>query len=181
MRANMWKSRRARDQHKILRLCRDIATHVLRDDGFVFFHFDGDAVWAQGVSENVARFDAVIRAKVRDLIRGELREDSLLEPVMDRFVHLVPHYSIETWLFANVAALRQLDVSAAVLEDWEADLTRLDTALQPKKLLRVAAEAYPTLARKLAADHLLGLGTSFCDAVTRAGACGSLVVRLRHR
>jgi hypothetical protein len=122
----------------------------------------------------------VIRAKVRDLVRGKLATDARVEHAMTKLIHLAPFYSIETWLFANVEQLRKLGATESVLDVWEADLCTLDQTPKPKDLLRsVSTEHHPLLARNLKTAALLGLGTSFCDTVIRAGACGSLIGRLR--
>lgn len=185
--ANMWKSKRARDTHKILRLCEAIATQLLRDDGFVVFHIDGDVIWGQDESPNVRLFDVVIRAKVRDLIRGHLTKTEAQDPsqarldaVMSKLILLAPHYCVETWLFANLRRLRELGVSAAILDDWERDLGILDRTTKPKDALSLRTRDYPDLASALASNALYQLGTSFSAAVHTAGACGSLVVRLRQ-
>lgn len=182
MTSNMWKSKQPRDQHKILRLCRDIATHLLRDDGLVCFHFDGDTTWTSGKSENLERFEEVIRAKVRAIVRGELNDqlDARVDYVMSKLVHVAPFYSIETWLFANVARLRKLGANEAILTEWEEDLAKLDAIEQPKRLVRVSPRDYPELARDLNAAALYQLESSFCATVNRTGASASLVVRLRQ-
>lgn len=179
---NAWKSGKRRDYDKILTLCRALATHLLRDDGFVFFHVDGDTIWGQ-TSENVGKFEAVIVAKVREYVRGHRGPDAV-EHAMRKLILLAPHYSIETWLFANVELLRTLvpttrqDVHQR-LDHWARDPTSLDAALMTKELVKIDTKHYPALAAKLPVARLLALGTSFEDAVIQAGNCGALVVRLR--
>jgi hypothetical protein len=95
-------------------------------------------------------------------------------------VHVAPFYSIETWLFANVARLRKLGANEAILTEWEEDLAKLDATEQPKKLVSASPRDYPVLARDLNAAALYQLESSFCDTVNRTGASGSLVVRLRQ-
>lgn len=185
--ANMWQSKRSRDTHKILRLCEAIANQLLRPDGFVFFHVDGDVIWGEGESRNITRFDTIIRAKVRELVRGHISKNHTgefpevrLDAVMSKLILLSPHYSIETWLFANVRRLRELGAPAHILDNWERDLTILDRTTKPKDELPLSTREYPTLAHMLASDALYQLGTSFTAAIHDAGACGCLLVRLRR-
>ncbi|MCA9699886.1 MAG: hypothetical protein KC431_20340, partial [Myxococcales bacterium] len=183
--ANMWKSKRPRDSHKILTLCQTIATQLLREDGFVFFHVDGDVIWGERPSDNLTRFDAIIRTKVRDIIRGHLKKgsaehsDARLDAIISKFNLLAPCYSIETWLFANLRVLRQLGVSNPIVDVWERDLSELDRTAMPKSTLSLTTRDYPTLARELPVSSLYRLQTSFAASIHEAGACGSLITRLR--
>ncbi|KIG16957.1 hypothetical protein DB30_03941 [Enhygromyxa salina] len=183
-----WKSKKPRDHAKVLRLCRQIAEQVLRSDGFVFFHVDSDVTWGQDRSHNLDTFDEVIRGKVRAIVRGHFAKidgdgahGPRVECAMSKLITLTPYYSIEAWLFANVAQLRKLGVTGAVLDAWEADLSKLEQTIKPKQRLSISTRHYPTLARELKPANLYHLGSSFFETVNRAGACGSLIVRLRHR
>lgn len=186
MTANMWKSANPRDYRKLVDLCKAIANHVVREDGFVFCHVDGDVIWGTSDSHNVRRFDAIVRAKVRDIVRGHFAArlgdavDTRVEQAMTKLIAITPHYSIETWLFANTVCLKRLGVASEHLDIWAADLTALDGASQPKRLISVSTQHYPTLAAELHTPALLELQSSFADTLSRTGACGSLVCRLRH-
>lgn len=159
---NGWKSTRPRDYQKILRLQREVAVALLRGD-FVFHHVDADVVFGMATSENLERFEVVIRTRVRDIVRGHIRgsEDRVKE-VMSRLILVAPYYSIEGWLFAN-----------------HIEPSTLDRTSQPKDLLSINRGEYPDLARTLPVAALCGLQTSFMDTLLHAGACGSLITRLR--
>jgi hypothetical protein len=185
---NWWKSGKPRDQGKVLRLCREIAEQILRPEGFVFLHIDSDVTWGAGPSLNLDRFAEKIRTKVRDIVRGHLDKQSLdgvrkprLDYVMSKLILVAPYYSIEAWLFANVDHLRKLGVTGPILDEWQADPTKLEQTIKPKESLSVKTEHYPALARELKTAALCELHSSFYDTLERAGECGSLIIRLRHR
>lgn len=190
MTANSWRSSKSRDQPRLLSLCRSIATHLLRDDGFVFFHFDGDAIWGLESSATLTKYDAQIVGKVREIIRGHMQKtrggdcSAVVDYAMRKLIHIAPFYSIESWLYANTTVLRTLcRISPEVeahLTAWERDLSELDRAQMPKTLAPIDTAHHPTLAAKLPINRLVELGTSFCDTVIRTGNCSSLVIRLRH-
>ena len=53
--ANKWKSQSVEDQFLRTELNRTIATHLLRPDGFVIFHFDGDTCYRERASSRRSR------------------------------------------------------------------------------------------------------------------------------
>lgn len=122
-------------RHKhIVRLRRQIATH-LAGGGFVFFHFDGDEVWARRAkSKNVRLFGRQIRARVELLVAQNAPRDGVAA-AMSRLHAIVPFYSIEAWLFQNERVGLKVATCAADVERfeaWAADRTLLDEVDKPK-------------------------------------------------
>ena len=178
MAANMWKSRKPRYYSQTLHLCRSIATQLLRPDGYVFFHFDADVLWPSS-SDNVDEFEDIVQAKVRALVRGHVATAKAVDHAMAKLVRVTPYYSIETWLFANVARLRQLGATEPILATWAADLRTLDQTVRPKDSVSIDAKHYPDLATRLKAAELVELQTSFHAVAERARAAPELIERLR--
>ncbi len=192
MTANGWKSTKSRDQPRFFNLCKSIASHLLRDDGFVFFHFDGDTLWsARDHSENLVKFEERVVRKVREFVRGHVEKtrkadpEAFIDHTMRKLIHVAPFYSIESWLFANIEMLRSLcsgkDLPVEVtqrLDAWQRDLGEMDRT-KPKGLVPVSTKDYPQLASELKSAALMALDTSFCDTVLRMGNCSPLIVRLR--
>lgn len=167
IRGPRWKSTEPRDQRDLTELFRTIATKLLRDDGFVFFHVDGDRPWAErDKSENVAKFDAVVRTRVRQVLRAQKGATAeSVEQRMRRLLLLAPFYSIEAWLYQNTTAAVRLchehhrGRDADRFQAWAQDRTALDDVMAPKK------------ETCLAATHNLALaGTGFPSQAVRDAA-----------
>jgi hypothetical protein len=181
--ANVWKSTKAKDRQKQVELRRTLATQVMLEDGWVFFHFDGDRAWsARESSENVTKFQSLIREKVRELVLTKLSEqqggsasqqlDAQADARMARLKTVVPFYSIEAWLFQNTREAIRLcqeryggrDVDQ--FQAWAQDRAVLDEVLKPKDAvclgaahnLELASNGFPT--REVRAG-----GKSFAAAV----------------
>ncbi len=189
MTANRWRSTNPRDYSRLLSLCESIATQLLRADGFVFFHFDGDVIWDTHSATLTKYEDRVVR-RVREIVRGKLQKPDgadcslAVDSTMGKLIHVVPYYSIESWLFANTQTLRERCIPSveveARIQAWQLDLAQLDGVTKPKDLARIDTAHYPELATKLPTERLIELETSFCATVLRTGRCAPLVVRLRH-
>jgi hypothetical protein len=122
--ANIWKSTEPAHYSSKIALFRVIAGKLM-EPGFVFFHFDGDTVWAkQAQSENAAKFRKIVEDGVRrtlELQLGTPRSSrprgtqpsaaevrGIIDEAMPRLLPVVPHYSIEAWCLQNTALAREL-------------------------------------------------------------------------
>ena len=174
LRGSRWKSTETRDQADVTTLLRSIATKLGRDDGFVFFHIDGDRPWAErATSENRAKFESIVRSRVHQLLCQTLRipADEAGRRMRRLFV-VLPFYSIESWLYQHTDVGVRLcrehhegrDVE--VFEGWRLDRAALDDVVKPKQ--RVC----------LRADHNLALtGPGYpAEAVDDAGRSYSATV-----
>ncbi|MEZ4433373.1 MAG: hypothetical protein R3F65_13280 [bacterium] len=94
LRGHRWKDRKADVPRRAL--VRDLARRLSMGD-FVVFHCDGDAAWG-----GTCPHDEPIDALMADVAR------LLNRPVPAHFLRLVPHYSIESWLYLNRAAAERL-------------------------------------------------------------------------
>ncbi|MCY1011916.1 hypothetical protein OV079_41515 [Nannocystis pusilla] len=174
---NCYKSRSPRDYAKKLLLAEAIVTHLLRSEGsaLVFVHVDGDRRWSERdpehLCENVYRFDEEILARVRAILDRHGRVD-----VIDRIIHVVPFWSVESWLFQNTEeALRILaetrpryDEALARSEQWQRQPHLLDEQVRPKDEVAFQAKYNRRLAEtRFPARRVNELGLSFAAVVMR--------------
>ena len=104
---NRWLSVQPRDQRLVTDLVRLIAAHLLRPNGFVIFHFDGDLPYSQRASsERPRKFDALIRQKVRHLLSSRSQDER--EAALSRLFLFVPFRDLEAWTYYNTSLLRLL-------------------------------------------------------------------------
>lgn len=186
--ANRWKEKRGRQ--KQVALSRAIATRILEQDppGFVAFHVDGDRRWSDRAgSENVQKFKDLIVPKVERLLQDRLKRDQ--DPVdldelsrhMERLLLVVPFYSVEAWLFQNIARLRELCPPAEhpLLDSWSEDRALIDEVLKPKASLSVGAQKNEELASQWPQEEAYDAGASFTVLVDeQLMPCGDLLAAL---
>lgn len=187
--ANVWKSPKQRNHNKQVELVRTLATQLLLENGWAFFHFDGDRAWKdRSSSENRKTFEEVFCEKVRLLIQLELEKREKKEGRkpdtaalaaqakrhMERLKQIVPYYSIEAWLFQNTSeAIRLCEThynrrDVEQFQKWEQDRPALDEVPQPKKFVCLGAKHNLELASQgFPAREVRGAGKSF-DAVAHA-------------
>ena len=154
--ANVWKSTNPRDRQKQVELIRTLATQVMLEDGGALFHFDGDRAWgSRDSSENVEKFQTLVREKVQALLELKLAEqrsgssprevEAHARARLVRLKTVVPFYSIEAWLFQNTREAIRLcqeryngrDVEQ--FHAWAQDRTALDEVLKPKEAVCLGA------------------------------------------
>ena len=170
--ANKWKSRSAEDQFLRTELVRYIATHLLRPEGFVIFHFDGDARYGDRASSlNPAQFDRQIVGPVTQLLR-QRRTDEEAARIAQKLIAYVPHYCVEAWTYYNLPVLEGICRAGSGARDdqtlaaWNATPSQLEEVERPWSMVsagkdhnRVLTErAYPT-------EVAFGAGKSFADTV----------------
>lgn len=190
VRDNLWKSTKARDEHKVRALRRMLATRLAEDPpGFVLFHIDGDCPWARrALSENRAKFDRVIADKVREVLAHEQPgwTSAELDRCMSRLIVLVPFYSIEAWVYQNIERGRALcrrhhgESHLQQLDEWERDRAAIDEIVKPKEVGCLQSKFNRDLAES-AFPHQAAYdaGTSFQATVQALAECGDLRDALR--
>jgi hypothetical protein len=188
--ANLWKgegpktrAQRGQQSFRRIDLFRAVATRLLEDEptGFVLVHVDGDRPWSRrDESENRQKYRDEFVAGVRAVLRASKPERE--QQGMARLLSLVPFYSIEAWLYQNLATAQ--DICAELgnppelvrqLEAWRADRARVDEEVQIKDRCplgdrhnkRLATTAWPA-----AVVH--AIGCSFHDAVEGLRRCDDL-------
>jgi hypothetical protein len=145
LRGNLWKSKEPRDYAKRRDLIGYIATKLLEGErAFVIYHVDGDRRWSERESgENARKFRDFIETDVRQFIEHRLRQTGRPpgEISVAQLLLLVPHYSLESWLFQNAQTGRRLCQENAackgahveLFNEWEKDRTILDEEVKPKE------------------------------------------------
>ncbi|MEM9458062.1 MAG: hypothetical protein AAGF11_28050 [Myxococcota bacterium] len=197
VRADGWKDPRRVDRVRFLQY---VAAKLRQTHGFVFFHVDGDRVYRRRAeSENLHKFEALIRAGVRTILkapparrRGRRRssvEEVDAEQLLAKLVLLMPFYSIEAWLFQNTEVATRLCPGpprcrrgcAKKLARWRLDRGALDEISKPKEELCFGARHNVALAGAgFPLDEILRANKSLRDAVEDLEACASLVRTLEQ-
>jgi len=190
MHANPWKSTHPLDQSNIRLLIRSIITELLKPNGFVFYHIDGDRPWSEHeLSENEREFTSrmlpPIEAGVRAYFHRQPHDAATPGERMKRLRLLVPFYSIEAWLYQNTREARRLCEEEGCkqcpvkLADWEKDRASLDEVIRPKGTLcfqdknnaHLASSGFP-------AREVYDAGASFARAVDGLLECDELTTAL---
>ncbi|MGK4003815.1 hypothetical protein WMF31_14380 [Sorangium sp. So ce1036] len=178
LRGNLWKSREPRDHRARRDLIGYIATKLLESDrAFVVYHIDGDRPWAEReASDNVAKFRSFIETDVRQFVEHR-RLQSGRAPAGDlaltQLLLLVPHYSVEAWLFQNTrAGVRFCEENpacrgkhASTFQAWANDRGALDEVSKPKEQICFKGRHNRQLAEGLDVDVIYYAGKSLHHAV----------------
>ena len=141
MSGNSWKGKKTTPE--TVRLRQAIANNLREPKTFVVFHTDGDTKWSNVEnSENRALFVQNIVLPVRLLlggarVNGKQMTTTDVDLAAARLLHVVPHYSIEAWLFQNIERCRYYGKPGdhALLDAWEKNPAALDEVLMPKESL----------------------------------------------
>lgn len=186
MRGNHWMGQTGEANHFRTTLIQTIAT-TLGEGGFVVFHGDGDTSWKKRKeSTKRAKFDKLmepgIRARLRDAVK---LAPATIEAAMKRVLIIVPHYSIESWLYQNTdEALRICHAQyagqdAAQFEAWGADRKSLDEVLKPKDTVCLKDKHNHALATtNFPFEFVIAAGKSLKQVVTLFETCTDLRVAL---
>jgi hypothetical protein len=183
MRGNRWMDEKTSESHRDrTTLIQSIAT-TLGEGGFVIFHCDGDTSWKKRKdSTKQAKFDKLLEAGIRARLRDAVRlSPAKIDAAMKRVLLIVPHYSIESWLYQNTDEAIRLchthhggkDVKQ--FEEWAADRKQLDEVTQPKDTVCLKDKYNLVLATKnFPFDYAVAVGKSLRQAVTHLRACSDL-------
>ncbi|WP_084736912.1 hypothetical protein [Cystobacter ferrugineus] len=138
MRGTTWQSTNPLDEPARRLLIRSIITEILKPNGFVLYHIDGDVPWSQRKSSaNVREFLARMIPPIEAGVRSQLPAEA--ETRMKRLRLLVPFYSIEAWLYQHTREATRLCSEEGCgrchsqLTDWEKNRASLDEVTQPKE------------------------------------------------
>lgn len=183
-RAMQFLTFRARKAHRArVDLAREIVDR-LTDEGpptFVMVHVDGDRAWTERARPpvHVAEFEDHVIPGVEEGLRA-LGVDGRRDHI--RFV--VPHYSMEAWLYQRVDRLRELYAAhhrdLELIASWEADPGALDEVIMPKEILSIGDKHNIDLAERLPGRKLLDIGKSFAATVEDLRGCRALMVALEQ-
>ncbi|MET0403324.1 MAG: hypothetical protein ABW123_13010 [Cystobacter sp.] len=186
MQANYWKSDKPLYEQARRLLIRSIITELLKPQGFVLYHIDGDVPWSQQeASENVRKFLERMFPPIEAGVRSKLPSE--VEMRMKRLRLLVPFYSIESWLYQNTVEARRLCAEEGCgrcqsrLAEWEAERASLDDVLQPKTTLCLQDRLNKQLAGAgFPADEVFKANASFARAVEGLMDCNDLTAALER-
>lgn len=184
---NAWKSAKGVATAGVVRLVQRLARQLMQG-GFVVHHVDGDTVWAERASsENLRAYDDVILRRVRaQLVATRRAGQKKLAPheadllMKERLIVLVPHWSIEAWLFQNTEKARALcpdeqHECRERLDRWAGDRGALDEERTPKKLLCFEDRHNLALARDgFPSEDVRAAGKSWAAAADRLAASEAL-------
>jgi len=187
MHGNIWQSNNPLDEPARRLLIRSIITELLKPDGFVLYHIDGDVPWSRHESSaNVREFRSRMFPPIEAGVRSRVPAEA--EKRMKRLRLLVPFYSVEAWLYQNTREARRLCEDEGCgqchtrLADWEKNRTSLDDVTQPKKTTlcfrdkynaRLASSGFPT-------EEVFSVQASFARAVDGLLECDELTVALER-
>ncbi len=165
--ANRWRQRQKKepiDEHFRL-LLRGIAAQIARSNGFCTFHYDGDSTWANRSGSVVAQqFEEYIIGPLSKHLRGWIENsrtgktpaeiEMAVARMMSRLLPVVPHYSIESWLFQHTELLAEKchcrDAKCSeIRQTWCNDRALLDEIVQVKECVCVRDTANATLAEAM--------------------------------
>ncbi|MGB1275270.1 MAG: hypothetical protein ACPG77_05920 [Nannocystaceae bacterium] len=191
LRSNTWKSTKQRDRVHKVRLFRTVARKLAEQDGFVFWHVDGDTAWSQRVkSENYKKFESLARQGVRGAlqspVRGPVPNEVQVIRQIKRLICIMPFYSIEAWLFQNTDVVRRLcrkyyqDRGLEQVLEWENQRSLLDEIIKIKKQsgLPFADKHNLELSIGFPGEVVEDVGTSFQAVVNELRNCKELVAAL---
>lgn len=187
MRGNRWMDEKTPDSHYYrTTLIQSIATK-LGEGGLVVFHCDGDTSWKKRKeSTKKVKFGKLMEAG----IRARLRDNAKLTPkaidaAMKRLLIVLPHYSIESWLYQNteeairICRAHYAGKDAAKFQAWEAQRTQLDEELKPKDAVCLKDKHNHALATtNFPFDVAVAVGKSLKQAVAQFEACTDLQTAL---
>lgn len=183
MRGNRWMDESTPDGHRWrTTLIQSIAT-TLGEGGFVVFHCDGDTSWKKRKeSTKKTKFGKLIELGIRARLRDAVRwSPAKVDAAMKRVLFIVPHYSIESWLYQNTdEAIRLCHThhsgkDAKQFEEWAANRKQIDEVLKPKDTVCLKDKHNLVLATKdFPFDCALAAGKSLQAAVKQFQACVDL-------
>ena len=190
--ANLWKSTRPEDRRSIVLLIRTIITELLKPDGFVLYHIDGDQPWSQRMSsDNVRQFHERMLAPIREGLREALKKENHPEGEhtkrLTRLRLLVPFYSIEAWLYQNTReAVRLCEEEGCKqcrpkLKAWAQARASLDEVPRPKEVLCLRDRYNAHLASTgFPANEVYEADASFAHVVAELLDCTALTDALER-
>lgn len=189
MRGNRWMDEKTNESHHYrTTLIQSIAT-TLGEGGFVVFHCDGDTSWKKRKeSTKKTKFGKLmepgIRARLRDAVK---LTPTKIEAAMKRVLIMVPHYSIEGWLYQNtdeairICHAHYAGKDVAQFDAWAADRKQLDEVLKPKEAVCLKDKYNHLLATtNFPFDIAVAAGKSLKQAVAQFEACADLQIALKR-
>lgn len=183
MSGNNWREAKLRSRRtEIIQLVQAIADYLSTPDTFVIFHTDGDTKWSERhTSEIRGHFELRIVDRVKELLRNSRLSEAEQNLAQARLLHVVPHYSIEAWLYQNIDRCRHHAPSHehGLLDTWHDNPQLLDEVLKPKEALSIGNRHCHDLAtNNFPKQRLLDAAASFVACGEQFKANQQLVEQL---
>jgi uncharacterized protein YjiS (DUF1127 family) len=170
---NAWRSQRSHHEHLRVKLRRLLADQLLKPEGFVLFHFDGDRPWSRRSESTTTRqFEEHVRAQVITMLSSYNIREAF---VRERMHTLVPFYSLEAWIYQNTDTAIALCSASCSQEQrakhrpnwikYSEDRSLLDELDRPKDTLCLGDNHNQELADGFPWRDVLGARTSFLESV----------------
>lgn len=186
MRGNHWMGEKSDSHYHRTTLIQSIATK-LGEGGIVVFHCDGDTAWKKRKeSTKKAKFDKLMESGIRARLRDTAKlTPKAIEAAMKRLLIVIPHYSIESWLYQNTDEAIRLcraqygGKDAAQFENWAENRKLLDEQLKPKDVVCLKDKHNHALATiNFPIADVVAVGKSLKQAVAQFEACTELQAAL---
>jgi len=145
----------------------------------VLFHIDGDIPWSQGEGgtrgPNLEAFERKLKPAMEAVLAMRQQSDCL-----ERFMLVVPYYSIEAWIFQNLEEAKALYMrhyphgheAVRLLEHYEGNRSDLEEACDLKERFRLLSQHRLHLVlTRWPSRKALNTRRSFALAVERLRAC----------
>lgn len=186
-----WRSRSGKDHRRRVDLHQGIAIFLAQDRHFVVFHVDGDTTWSNREASAIRReLETEIRRLVRQVIAASRNPTiaSQAERLAGKLLEVIPHYSIEAWLYQNTAVALEICQrhhgcsDRERLESWQKDRSLLDEIEKLPETTRLGRQHNLELAQDFTnhlATEVERAGKSFAATVIRLRNCRELVSELR--
>lgn len=183
-RSNAWKCCTTGGYNEKIKFYRALATQVAQSGphGFVVVHIDADTVWAKRAkSQNWQRFTNDLLIGVRQQLQapGTIQN---IDALMARVIPMIPHYSIEAWLYQNSkvaadACLKRNNLEhARQVNAWKANRGALDEVYKPKETLCIGSRLNESLAQGgFPTSEVYNAGKSFSLIVDRFREANGLI------
>lgn len=133
-----WYSNDEEHESALRGLLRAIVQQLLINDddghpsGFVFFHYDGDDIFANWETNTTHRKFAEFRLRIEEQIRARAQNDEeAVRRIMSRLVAIVPFYCIESWTYQHTDVAKKICARGCgkhreLFNDWALDRGKLD-------------------------------------------------------
>ena len=156
----------ARRNRDVRALRQTIGNHLRQKNGFCFFHVDGDTRWSERTeSTHLSAFDRHIAQPVCTWLRDNNTPD--LNRTMSKLFLLMPHYSIEAWVYQNIERAleichqRNFERDASRFRGWREARHAIDEVHQIKDNVSLAARFNADLSERFPVNNALAAHTSF--------------------
>lgn len=166
---NRWKQEKP---HKDPKLAREITAfkkyivqHTMKSSAFIFWHIDGDMMWAQFARGKECANRKSLDTFIEKVLKGmTIHQRDKVPPTPEGcFLKLLPFYSIEAWLYQNSQALQKITENTGDIQATDASV--FDDILKVKEAFKIKAKYNLQLSQSFPFQKVYELGKSFHHTV----------------